>query len=640
MSTVAAPVEIAPGELRGLLQMAGQAARLAIYVCDVESDGIRWFSSPAQLLGPADANGRYPPLSELVHPEDLPGWRKRTAMGEPTPEQDFRIIGTDGVERWLRAAARSLGGAGPRRRLLVVLQDVSEAKRAERWAQASETRLRDLLAMSSDWIWEQDEELRFSWLSEETLATAGSSSRSHYGLKRWELPGVVATDATWAAHRAQLEAREPFRDFVFRRLNEKGEETWISASGAPLYENGRFRGYRGVGRNITELKVARDNALLAWNAAELARSQLVTAIEALADGFVLYDAEDRLVLCNRRYREIYRASADLLVPGASFEEIIREGVRRGQYPEARDAPERWIEARLGAHRAVHSSIEQLTSDGVWLRIDESRTADGGVAGFRVDISDLKEATQRAQSASKAKSDFLAVMSHEMRTPLTAILGFAELALEQAASDGQRDDIQMIVEGGRRLLHLVNGVLEFSKIEAGKLNLDMVDYVPVAELLRLLQSLEPLAAAKGIRLRHEIDGGAYPGRVSGPLMALQQVLINLIGNAIKFTAQGEVAVTARLVRAEGAQIWIEAAVRDTGPGIGAKDLERLFEPFAQIDDTLTRQPGGTGLGLAISKRLIGMMNGEIRVESSPGAGALFCFEALIGSALDGGAREAG
>jgi signal transduction histidine kinase len=157
-----------------------------------------------------------------------------------------------------------------------------------------------------------------------------------------------------------------------------------------------------------------------------AEDQLAAAIEALDDGFALFDSKDRLALSNRRYREIYKTSKDLLVRGATFEEIIRGGVVRGQYPDAEGQEEAWIRKRLASHRSGESIVEQRLDNGRWVRVAERKTNDGGIVGFRVDITELKRATEAAQAAEHAKSEFISVLSHELRTPLTIVIGYASL----------------------------------------------------------------------------------------------------------------------------------------------------------------------------------------------------------------------
>jgi signal transduction histidine kinase len=228
--------------------------------------------------------------------------------------------------------------------------------------------------------------------------------------------------------------------------------------------------------------------------------------------------------------------------------------------------------------------------------------------------------QRLELASQHKSQFLANMSHELRTPLNAILGYTELILDSVYGDmpqRARDVLDRVQRNGRHLLGLINDVLDLSKIEAGQLSLSLTDYSMQDVVEGVYSAVEPLALEKKIALKIEVSSDLPPGR--GDERRLTQVLLNLVGNAIKFTDRGEV-----VIRASAADGSFNLAVRDTGPGISKADQARLFQEFQQVDNSITRKKGGTGLGLAISKRIIEMHGGRIWVESRVGHGSTFSF----------------
>ena len=204
-----------------------------------------------------------------------------------------------------------------------------------------------------------------------------------------------------------------------------------------------------------------------------ARRTLENALESMSDGFVMFDPDDRLIACNSRYKDFYKISAPFIVPGALFDDIMREGALRGQYPQAQGDIETFVSDSKAFHRGNHPSMERLLPDGRWVLI---RTPDGGVVGIRTDITPLKRAMQdlatardTARAAGEAKSQFLARMSHELRTPLNGILGFSELLLDDGRLDnGQHDKIRNLHNAGKHLLELVNGLLDLSKIESGRM----------------------------------------------------------------------------------------------------------------------------------------------------------------------------
>jgi PAS domain S-box-containing protein len=243
----------------------------------------------------------------------------------------------------------------------------------------------------------------------------------------------------------------------------------------------------------------------------------------------------------------------------------------------------------------------------------------------------------AESANRTKSEFLATMSHEIRTPMNGVLGFAGLLAEAPLAPEQREYVDIIRQSATSLLSLINDILDFSKIEAGRLELEAQPYDPRQCVEQSLALLRERAAAKGLALTWAADE-AVPASVVGDATRLRQILLNLAGNAVKFTEAGEVRVSVSVDAAGGApgaaagvpaRLTLRFAVRDTGAGIPADRLSRLFKPFSQADASTTRRYGGTGLGLAISKRLCEAMGGGIDVESAPGRGTTFTFTVQAG-----------
>ncbi|GAB0150284.1 ATP-binding protein [Marichromatium sp. PS1] len=246
------------------------------------------------------------------------------------------------------------------------------------------------------------------------------------------------------------------------------------------------------------------------------------------------------------------------------------------------------------------------------------------------VAALAEARDRAEAASRAKSDFLATMSHEIRTPMNAVLGMAELLRKSGLNARQIRFAETIQRSGEALLEIINDILDFSKIEAGRLSLERYDFELRALIEGTVQLFAESASIQGLRLETELPED-LPVRVNGDGARLRQILMNLIGNAVKFTAAGEVRVRALTrQRAHGGLILV-VTVSDTGPGIDPTQQEDIFEAFAQGDGSITRDYGGTGLGLAICRQLARMMEGDIRVDSAPGRGAAFTLEARFDEA---------
>lgn len=384
---------------------------------------------------------------------------------------------------------------------------------------------------------------------------------------------------------------------------------------------------------------AGDMVSLNLNITEMMR--MWAAVEAVPDGFVLYDHEDRLLMCNGHYREIYTDSAEAMQPGTTFEDILRFGLDKQQYPDAIGREEEWLAQRMTRHQQPGGMLEQQLSNGRWLRILEKRTPDGGIVGLRVDITAQKEQQQAleearvaAEAASRAKSAFLANMSHELRTPMNGVVGMAELLCDTALSEEQRLYAETIKNSGESLLILLNDVLDYSKIEAEKMQLHPEPFDLERAIHEVVMLLQATAQDKDIDLFIDYDM-FLPTRFEGDRGRIRQMLTNLIGNAVKFTEHGYVLV--RVVgfeTDEPGQQQLHITVEDTGIGIAPEMQQHIFGEFNQVEDQQNRKFEGTGLGLAITRNLAELMGGDIWVESEKGKGSCFGIRVVMPVAEQG------
>ena len=557
-----------------------------------------------------------------------------------------------------------------------------------------------------------------------------------YGLARGQYADAVGREEDWLAERLEAHFRP---SHMFEQQLRDGRVLRVLERETP--DGGRV----GLRIDITEQVESRRRA-------ERAEQRLRDAINALPAAFWLFDEDDRLVMHNDRYVEFFPESAPAIRVGARFEDMIRYGLERGQYPEAIGREEEWLAGIMELRERPYYELEYPTSLGRWLKSYNQRTSDGGCVGFRVDISEIKQreadlqaalderdaaeqrffdiasvstdwfweqdaegrftfisesferttggsceahigktrreltegrpevresadfdwleariaarepfsdfvyraatagdrelwarisgapifdaegtfrgyrgvgsdvtqlysAMRRAEESSRAKSAFLANMSHEIRTPMNGILGMAEILSASLTEPEQKRMIATMRESGEILMNILNDILDVSKIEAGKLELDAVPFRPV-EIARRVESLHTnRAQEKGISFAVMTGRGAEIERIGDP-HRIHQVLQNLVSNAIKFTEEGEVTVTVR-GGAQGGPLVIE--VQDTGIGMTEAQTARIFEDFVQADNSTSRRFGGTGLGMAIVRKLIEAMQGEVALESRSGRG---------------------
>jgi signal transduction histidine kinase/DNA-binding response OmpR family regulator/integral membrane sensor domain MASE1 len=478
------------------------------------------------------------------------------------------------------------------------------------------------------------------------------------GIALGQHPEARGREEEWVAERLRRH-RNPDQPFE----QHLGDERWEKISEHRTSDGGTV----GVWTDITDLKRQELQLRAAEARARAAEQRLREAIESVHAGFVLFDADDRLAVCNEEFKSIHGGLAGMIEPGVTCEEIVRASAAAGLIANAAGRCEEWVVQQMALHRAPKGAFEHPLTDGRWILIDERRTSDGGIVGIRTDITRLKQQEQelregeqqlkatiaklerseaelqrqagilrdlacesgeqreRAVAASRAESDFLAMMSHEIRSPLNGIIGNTDLLLDSPLAPGQRRSAEVVRQCGAALITVIDDILDFSKIEAGKLDLACDDF-NLAESLEAVASMTRVAAQdKGLKLAVAI-GDDVPRDVKGDQNRLRQILLNLVTNAVKFTEAGGVDIAIELATASAERVTIRFTVRDTGIGISLEAQAQLFDAFYQVDGSYRRKARGTGLGLAICRRLVHLMGGEIGVESLPGMGSRFWFTA--------------
>ncbi len=371
------------------------------------------------------------------------------------------------------------------------------------------------------------------------------------------------------------------------------------------------------------LSVFRDTAI---EIEEQSLRERQVVLDTINYGVLILDSDLRVRVFNRAFRDLWSVPQQVLHPRVSIAALFETLRSSGLHGVPDEEWHPYVEQRLAEIKAANAPPREWhRPDGRVLQYEVVALPDGGRMLTYFDLTELKQveselraAKEQAEMASRAKSDFLASMSHELRTPLNAIIGITEMLKEDAEIDGDQhlhEPLGRVLRAGRLLLQLINEVLDLAKIEAGKLELQLEEIELRPVLDDVLDTAKPLAERHANNLRLEAE--ADLGRAVLDPMRVRQILLNLLSNACKFTERGEVTLFARR---DGEQI--ELGVRDTGIGIDAEQLPRLFQEFHQAGVAKHRKYGGTGLGLAISRRLVTLMGGEIKATSEKGKGSEF------------------
>lgn len=372
-----------------------------------------------------------------------------------------------------------------------------------------------------------------------------------------------------------------------------------------------------------------------------AHKMLKNAIEAIDAGFVLYDENDRLMICNSRFAAPFKEYIGEIHPGMRYETLLRlaEKGRRG----ASDASDRaWLKERLAAHKSGQEFVYRRP-DQSWVKVSETRTADGFSVSVLSDITAFKQAQTSAEQANRQKTDFLSNVTHELRTPLTVIIGYSQFLANKGFLPqrtaflkdlGRLDDMAGIGKSGRvydeavsdyagkiarsadHMLTLVNDLLDWAEVERGKVEMNPTDVAIDDIVTSVIGDLQSIADKKGI----ELKGKMMAETTFADHKRLRQVLYNLVGNALKFTETGSITIDV-----QKRDDFVRFSVQDTGCGIPAEDIERIFERFQQVDNSSTRSHGGFGLGLAIAKQIVEAHGGRMSATSVVGEGSRFYFD---------------
>lgn len=540
----------------------------------------------------------------MNQPEELAAWLRSLVGAEPAVRAEAVVK----LQRWLESVAAAQSA---------LEAELAQARHQHRDAE----RMRLAMESVQDAFWDWDLVTGVAYFSPRLLEILGyAPGECEMTLERWR-EHMHPEDRLEAREqlRAHLRNETPRYQGEFRVRSRDGQWRWVRSRGRVVARDATGQALRMVGTHtdVTLQRQAEEEVLHQLRFIE-------ELVEIIPNPVYFKDALGRYIGCNRACEDLIGVRREDFL-GRTARDVLGSG----------GADEEVHDQRLFASGGVQTFETRLSlPSGEMRELIHSRTLFtgaqgqvGGILGVVTDITQhkqveaaLREAKAAAEAASRAKSEFLANMSHEIRTPMNGIMGLVDLTLDTPLNETQRRYLTLVKSSSTSLLNILNDILDLSRIEAGRLTVEQLGFDLQGLLHEVLAPLEPRAAEKGLTLQCTVAPELPSQLVSDPLR-LRQILVNLVGNAIKFTRQGRVDVTA-WPEGRGGSAVLHLCVADTGVGIAPDKLDRIFESFTQADSSTTREFGGTGLGLTISRRLAQALGGQLWAESEVGVGSRF------------------
>ncbi len=496
-----------------------------------------------------------------------------------------------------------------------VARDITDRKQAEESLAVERNLLTTLINNIPDFIYVKDMEGRkiISNIAD-MHGSGGQTMEEVIGKTDFDTFPPELAARFWADDKSVLDSGVPIVSREEPGRDCQGNPIWVSTTKVPLHDgNGRIMGLVGVGRDITEQKKI-----------ALETNRQKQYFEALVQNspvaIVVLDNDEKIISSNPAFEQLF-GYLNTEILGENLDTLITNLETREEAARYTQTVVTQSVHAIGKRKRKDDSLVDVEIFGVPVFVDGQKI---GTLAMYHDISELVRAQREAEESNRAKSEFLANMSHEIRTPMNGVIGMLELALDTQLTSEQTDYLQTSLHSAEALLSLLNDILDFSKIEAGRLELEAINFSLRNSVEDVAYTLAKRAQDKGLEMACLVDPD-LASSLRGDPGRLRQILVNLVGNAIKFTHQGEVVIRAEPKEETDQIITVHFSVQDTGIGIPYERQAAVFERFTQADGTTTRTYGGTGLGLTISKQLVEAMGGTIGLESKPGIGTTFWFD---------------
>jgi len=567
----------------------------------------------------------------LTHPDDMERSRRATKqfMQESAASVEFqkRYLHKNGTAIWVQLKISVVKNAhGAPAHFITHIEDITDRKRAEEALRASEVRYRRFVERNWAGVLRNDLEGRILLCNQSLVNLLGYASVEE--LKAHRTPELYFTPSARRAMTLLLQEQKALTNYETCFQRKDGTAVWVLAN-ITLVEANEEEGdvIEGTIVDITDRKRAEETL-------RASEARFRALVENSSDAILLLDSAGNVQ---------YAGSSTPRVLGYTEDEVEGRNVFELMHPEFLETTQKLLVQLLERPDAkVEGEFRYRHKDGSWRWFEftgQNLLANPAVQAVVVNARDIDErkqvmaelqrASEAAEAASQAKSEFLANMSHEIRTPMNGVIGMTDLALDTNLDAEQREYLTTAKASAESLLDVINDILDFSKIEARKLTLQRIPFSLKDTVEALTKVLGVRAAAKGLQLVSTFEPD-LPAVVLGDPGRLRQILINLIGNAIKFTETGKVVVRVGKLWETAEQITLHISVEDTGIGIPQEKQRTIFEAFVQADASSTRQYGGTGLGLTITSQLVSMMGGKVWVESELGKGSAFHLTVCLGA----------